>query len=361
MHGIIRSATAIVAVALSASVAAGQGVTWHAFASLSDVYNANRPGDKRNDGRVFDFDDNRLRLDDVELSVARAVSKAGAFGFRVDLEAGRGVPRVAAASGLFRDANTGHAKDVDLKQAYVSYGLRGGWRADAGKFVTPLGLEVIEGWDGYNDNASRSFLFGYAIPFTHTGVRLNYGGSRASGIVMLVNGWDNVKDNNLGKTAVVQLSVTPAAPLMIAVSGITGPEQTAEGNNHRTVFDIVATLKLSSTSTLGFNADLGDEGHAALDGGQARWRGAAGYARLGVTPKFSLCLRGEHFSDPDGARTGVAQQMSEFTLTPELRLSSHVLVRADLRKDQSNRPVFDAHDGIQRSQFTTGINLLLVF
>jgi hypothetical protein len=35
-----------------------------------------------------------------------------------------------------------------------------------------MGYEVGEGPDGYNDNASHSFLFGWAIPITHTGLRI---------------------------------------------------------------------------------------------------------------------------------------------------------------------------------------------
>ena len=35
-------------------------------------------------------------------------------------------------------------------------------------------VEVIEGYDGWNDQYSRSLLFGYAIAFTHTGVKATY-------------------------------------------------------------------------------------------------------------------------------------------------------------------------------------------
>src|SRR5207249_12047271 len=66
-------------------------------------------------------------------------------------------------------------------------------RIDAGKFVTPVGAEFIEGYDGYNDNHSRSLLFTWAIPFTHTGFKLSYPfNDKFTAMVMLVNGWDNV-------------------------------------------------------------------------------------------------------------------------------------------------------------------------
>ena len=42
-------------------------------------------------------------------------------------------------------------------------------QCDVGKFVTPIGAEVIESQDNWN--YTRSILFGYAIPFYHVGVR----------------------------------------------------------------------------------------------------------------------------------------------------------------------------------------------
>ena len=43
-----------------------------------------------------------------------------------------------------------------------------------GKYATHMGYEVIGGYDGYNDNFSRGFIFGYGIPFTHTGLKATY-------------------------------------------------------------------------------------------------------------------------------------------------------------------------------------------
>ena len=45
--------------------------------------------------------------------------------------------------------------------------LTGKVQWDAGKFVTPIGAEVIESQDNWN--YTRSILFGYAIPFYHLG------------------------------------------------------------------------------------------------------------------------------------------------------------------------------------------------
>ena len=63
--------------------------------------------------------------------------------------------------------------------------------------------------------------------------------------------------------------------------------------------------------------------------------------RYQATPKAAFSFRGEWFSDPRGARTGVGQQLAGLTVTPEYKLADHVVVRAELRRDWSNHDVFE--------------------
>src|SRR5439155_23896659 len=104
--------------AASAPRAWYEEVAVNGFLESSYSYNFDRPDTRRNALRVFDFDDNTFQLGVAELVVQRAVAKPREAGFRVDLEAGGSIPRVAAAAGLFRDPVTGAAKDVDLQQAF---------------------------------------------------------------------------------------------------------------------------------------------------------------------------------------------------------------------------------------------------
>src|SRR5207253_10542766 len=114
----------------------------------------------------------------------------------------------------------------DLRQASASYiaHIASGLRFDVGKYLTHLGYEVIEGYDGYNDNYSRSILFGYAIPFTHTGVKASYAfSSKVAAMFEVVNGWDLVRDNNRSKSLGAQLTLTPIAPLSVILEWIGWP------------------------------------------------------------------------------------------------------------------------------------------
>ena len=353
--------------ARAADAAAAQLPAWlddatlNGFLSTRYTYNFNRPDSRTNQLRVFDQVDNSFELDVFELVMQRVAAQPGQAGFRVDLALGSSVPRVASARGLFRTDST--TAEVDLQQMFASYvaPLGSGLRIDAGKFITPHGYEVIEGYDGWNDNATRSILFGFAIPFTHTGARVTYVFSKQiTGVCLLVNGWDVAEDNNRSKTAGGQLLLTPAAPWSITLNAMTGPERANDDSDPRTLFDGSVVWKVTPHATLGANGDWGSERGAVAAGQVARWNGYAGYARA-ACGNVALSLRGESFDDRDGARTGTAQRLTEFTLTPEARCTPNLMVRADLRVDHSNRRVFDRRMGSFENQPTVSLNVIYSF
>ena len=336
-------------------------LTVNGFLSTSFSYNLNHPDSRTNQLRVFDFADNTSKLDVFELVMQRTAAKPREAGFRVDLALGSSVPRISSARGLFRSGTT--TEDFDLQQTFASVvaPVGSGLRIDVGKFVTAAGYEVIDGYDGWNDNATRSLLFGYAIPFTHTGVRATYVISKqVTASVMVANGWDVAEDNNRSKTVGGQLVLSPAAPLTITLNGMAGAERDGVEGDARTLLDGSAVWKPTERVTLGANGDWGGERGAVVAGKVARWTGLAGYAR-GTAGPLALSLRAESFDDRDGARTGTAQRLTEFTVTPEARLAPHMILRADVRVDHSDRTVFEKRAGSTDSQPTVLLNLLYGF
>jgi len=314
---------------------------------------------------VFDFDDNSMKLDLAELVAQKPAANPGDAGFRVDLTVGASVPRIAASAGFFRD-DSGKAGDVDVHQAYASWNapLGSGLRLDFGKFVTPFGAEVIDGYDGWNDNATRSFLFGYAIPYTHAGARAGYTFSpQVAGSFMLVNGWDNVRDNNTGKTALAQVALTPSAKLSGTFNVGYGPEKNGTNDGPRLLLDGVVVVKPADRLTLTLNGDYGSENSLPADGQTTTWtwKGLAAYARCTLADRFALIARGEVFDDPDGVRTGTAQTLAELTLTPEFQASRNAVLRCDFRMDHSDQPVFVTDTGAAQHQVTVLLNALVHF
>ena len=181
------------------------------FLETTYTHNLNRPDSSTNQLRVFDTEADDIRFDVVELVLQKKASAPGEAGFRVDAFAGSSIPHVTAAAGLFRD-ETGKAQDFDLFQAFVTYvaPVGSGLKVDAGKFATFMCYELVEGPDGINDNVSRSLLFGWAMPTTHTGIRASYAfSSKLSAQLHLVNGWDVVKDGNSARAIGAQVAYAP--------------------------------------------------------------------------------------------------------------------------------------------------------
>lgn len=363
-------ALAIVWIAITAgtmhsqdSGVAGKSPMWYdniainGFTSASYSFNMNIPDSRLNQMRVFDTDDNSFKIDVIELSLQRLATRPGEAGFCFHLTAGSSVPRAARSSGL-------DIGDLDFHQMYLRYVVDAGAgiTVDIGKFVTPLGYELIEGYDGFNDNATRSFLFGYAIPFTHTGVRVSYPLSNAvTGTVMIVNGWDNSIDNNRSKTIGGQLLITPLAGWNTTLGYVFGSERTDNNRDLRSVIDFTSSYTLSPFLTIGINGDYGREEGVTASGRIAVWDGLAAYLRCNISPRCALILRGEHFEDRDGVRTGISQKLREVTLTPEYTLTDGVVLRGDLRLDISNENVFQKAGELTKRQFTFLVNALFKY
>src|SRR6267378_3989373 len=150
--------------------------------------------------RAFDFRDKTISLNMVELILDKAPDAsgpAGRTGYHVSLGFGDAMNTVNSAE----NPAVGRGFAQYLKEAYFSYlaPLGKGLQVDVGKFVTPMGAEVIESKDNWN--YSRGLLFTYAIPFYHFGARAKYTFNDKYNVTgFVVNGWNNIVDNNSGKT-----------------------------------------------------------------------------------------------------------------------------------------------------------------
>jgi hypothetical protein len=324
------------------------------------TYNADAgtpPGadSEQNDLRVFDHKANSFTLDLVEIVFQKDPDLGGA-GFKVKLSAGETAKwihsRGLSGEPLDQPQTGDGTTPFDLTEAYISYNaaIGKGLRFDAGKFGTFIGAEVMEALD--DPNYSRSFLFNYAEPLTHTGVKMGYAFTDAvSAALFFVNGWDNSTDNNRGKSYGASVTFAPAEIFSIIVNGITGPEQdesaapTQGAHNNRALLDVVATIKPIKNLSLILNTDNGSEQNAVvLPSGavtSATWSGISGIVKYDFNDMYSLAVRGETFGDKDGARTGTIQRVKEITVTTDIRMKNGIVIRPEYRHDSSTAQVFD--------------------
>jgi hypothetical protein len=238
-----------------------------------------------------------------------------------------------------------------VQQAFVTVVVPAGRGVaiDVGKFSTPVGLEDNE--TRKNWNYSRGLLFTLAEPTFHTGFRATVAVTDELSLsAFWLNGWDTnlLAGDGMRSGAVAASWRSPGDwdTSIVYATGLERPQSRLweETLGFRHELDLSAVHTLTPHLSLAATIDYGID--AAQRGGS--WWGIGGYARWRPLEWLAVNARGEHFADTDGFITGVAQRLAEGTLT--LEVTEHVgqvtlVGRAELRRDQSDVPVFHAPGG----------------
>ena len=322
--------------------------------------------------RAFDRESDTFDLNNLQLNFKRPAPDKGGVGFNAEFTYG-------TDAGIIQSAPFDTTSSFSIQEAYaeLKVPIGAGLTVWAGKFATLNGAEVIENYQNWN--ASRSFLFNLAIPFTHTGVRAIYNwlGGKISTTLGLVNGWDMVIDNNKVKDVEAQVKWTPNENFNIVQNFLGGSPVVDDMGDNRFLFDTVATWKplpkdLPKLTLMG-NYDYGAQenvfkGVRGAKGGPTDWQGYAVYAKYDVNDWLTLAARWEQFWDDESIRTGTTglTNLWEMTYTADVKVYKNLLTRLEYRHDYGNsnrtRGNSGPFDGAsRRDQDTAGVSLVYLF
>jgi hypothetical protein len=351
-------------------------------------FNYNHPVSKNVDFRGFDFRSKDISLNMIELILDKAPDPMGGLegrtGYHVSVGFGDAMNVVNSGDPGNGGASTrGGFFAQYLKEAYFSYlaPVGKGLQVDFGKFVTPMGAEVIESKDNWN--YSRGLLFQYAIPYYHFGARAKYTFNDKYNVTgFLVNGWNNIVDNNSGKTYGFSFVGNPTKQISYTINYLAGPEIAPNPTPGidtedfwRQTWDAVVTYNPNAKLSLMANFDYG-RGDRTITGGilskPVYWTGGAGYAKYALTANDYVAARYEYLEDHDGVQTaGVGLtgtgipgiHYHEVTGTYQHTLASHLLGRVEYRRDMSQFPVYEISTfplGVKH-QDTVSLGLIFLF
>jgi hypothetical protein len=296
--------------------------------------------------RTFDVQHNAFSLSQTEIAFAKPVAPESRLGFRIDVGFGKTADLVAA----FEPEENGQGIYKNIQQAYLTGLVGEKLTLDLGKFVTPIGAEVIESQDNWN--YSRSVLFGYAIPFYHTGVRGTYAASSKLSVQGLVlNGWNNSSTINDGRPGLgFGATVKPNGNVTWIGNLMFGPEAPGPDPDTRYLFDTTLTVALNPKVSVMGNFDYGTEG-------ATKWWGLAAYAKLQATDKWALAGRFEYLDDTEGGFMTIGQKAQTYTLTSDHKVAGDLKVRLEYRLDRAD-DFFVKDDGrttSSQSAFVVGV------
>ena len=260
--------------------------------------------------------------------------------------------------------------------------LGNGLALSFGRFDTPFGYERHDA--ALNLTATRSEVIDFGRPMSMTGFEVAYQFAPwLDAAAWVVNRWesetteDPLEDNNSAKSVGGRVGVTPlsgAQLLNFGIGGWWGPEQDDTSEPSRWIVDLDATwsplpgLLLTGEFVYGGESEVslrrrGPPYAAPVTTEQnVNWLGLYALAHYDLTRWLGLSFRYGFFDDPDAARTGVAQKLHSFTITPIVHLSRLIPelrplggtyartrhpvdwmdVKLEYRLNHSNRPVFSA-------------------
>jgi hypothetical protein len=313
-------------------------------------FNNNHPASGFTTLRNFEVKSNQFSLNMSKLSLSHA---GDPIGFTLDIGFGR-------AWQVFHATDPARGGNEYIPQAYVSLKPErwGGLQFDFGKFYTSAGAELTE--NNLTWSYGRGFLYTNG-PYYHFGTRVTKPLTPKFTVgLQLVNGWNNVEDNNSGKT----LGITTAwvgGKVSWYNTFYTGPEKTSTNQCRRHFYDAVVSMTPTGRTSFYLNFDYGRE-NRAFGLSAAEWIAIAAAGRLQTTAHTAVAVRYENYRDRQGFITGTAQALNSFTLTGEYKWVQGLLSRLEYRRDWSNQPYFERGlNGLARNQDTLTLGFVAYF
>lgn len=263
-------------------------------------------------------------------------------------------------------SNHGTYTAIMIKQAYINYKVTDKFTITTGQFGTHIGYEYIDAPLNFHYSINNTFNAG--IPFYHLGMKATYVFSdHLSLMAGVVNGTDNINDNNRGKSFIGQLAWSPKSGVNIYFNTIQGNEANTRSTGKDTtsyfgVLDLVATWQVTEKFSVGFWGMLGSL-KGEFQGGNytekvKHWSGTNLYIAYKFTPVFTLGTRIEYFDNRSGARAlltnGKGTDAETITVTGSFALADGALTLKPEFRFDNFRKAYNNLGELDDQQFQDG-------
>jgi len=312
-------------------------------------YNFNRPSNRITNFRGFDNRETTFTLSNAAVT---AVWEKAAVSGKVTLQVGHTPNTYYLSEPAFPGTSATSSTDVSnwkyLQEAWIGYRapIGRGVLFQAGLFLSPIGVENMPIKDNWN--WSRSNLF-FGLPFYHTGLRATSEISRAwTAELMVCNGWNSVVDNNREKSVMAHVIYKPSDAWnvnLLYFGGVERPTGAPEGQPWRHLFDVYATWDATNKLSFILHVDGGWEDNTF---GTSSWFATAGYARVKLSPRFSIAARADVFRERvasnSAGRASVlfwpAKWVASQTLTLDYHPQDTISIRLEGRHDGASADMY---------------------
>ena len=233
----------------------------------------------------------------VNLAFVEAKLQSEKIRGRLALQAGNSVQVNYAADSAADQARYGGAGGISryFQEAYVGYQAAPRLWVTGGIFFSHLGFES---WISRDDWCYTRALVSDNSPYYQTGVKVDYRFSDLfSAQVDLLNGWQNINENNPQKSVGTQIVYTPNGSFTYTYNTFFGREPDGTGTQGSRIYqELIAKWSASDRLQLAAELDLGLQKPGGSDSTNP-WYAATLFAQYQTSPVASVALRVEKFID----------------------------------------------------------------
>jgi hypothetical protein len=251
--------------------------------------------------------------------------------------------RLALHTGTYVDSNYA-AEPQLLKNIFEASGgfkISDNIWIDAGIFPAHIGFEGAISKDNWN--YSRSLMADYS-PYYEAGIKLSTTfNDKLSGQLLILNGWQNIRETNSSKAAGLQLQYKPLDNMSITYNNFLGSEvPDKDGLLLRFFNNFIFQYSILPQWDAALIFDIGTQQKNI--GGMSLWHTAALQSRYKITDKFTMAGRLEYYNDKDqiivSTKTTNGFQVYSGSLNLDYNFSSNLLLRLEGRVFSSVDKIF---------------------
>lgn len=243
-------------------------------------------------GSIFTTQPSRHNEFNVNLAFVEAKVDAPHYRGRLAIQAGTSVQSNYAGEPT-RGTISGPSLSRMLQEAVVGVKLADHVWVDAGIFYSHIGTESWASRD--NPTYSRSLIADYT-PYYESGVKFTWTpNEKLTAQLDVVNGWQNISENNSGKGAGLRLDYAADANTTVSYFNLVSSEATSRLR----VFNGLGVKRAMGRFSVLAEGDFGSQSRGAGTSGQSTWYGWSAIARVQATPEVALVARVERYDDKD--------------------------------------------------------------
>ncbi len=252
-------------------------------------------------------------------------------------------------------SNSGASISRFIQEGYVGYQVTPNWWIDAGIMLSHIGMESWISKD--NLTYLRSLVADYS-PYYQAGIRNEIKiNEQWSAQILLLNGWQNISENNSSKSVGMQLSYNPTSSLSFIYNNFIGRE-----NGFRHFHDFIMKASVSDFYTCWTQVDLGFQDTQSQT---HQWYGFSFINSFNLSPNVTLNVRGEYYSDPHqiiiNTQSNAPFKAWGTSIGFDYKPIKNLLYRFETRSLFAQDAIFQSKSGNKNNQTVLALSVGLTF